>query len=63
VANLPALTMPAPRPKPAPKPPKPAPKPRPRRRYVTYWGMRVRVGSKLYKWIKKMIGRGAFGAS
>jgi hypothetical protein len=35
-------------------------KPMPSKRYVTYWGMRVRVGSKLYKWIRKMIGRGAF---
>jgi hypothetical protein len=41
-----------------PQPPVPTPKPK--RRYVTYWGMRVRVGSKLYKWIQKMIGRGAF---
>lgn len=47
---------------PTPKP-TPSPKPKPKRhRYVTYWGMRVRVGSKLYKWIRKQIGRGAFTA-
>jgi len=41
--------LPDPAPKPKPKPKKP--------RYVTFWGARIRVGSKLYKWIKK---RGGF---
>jgi len=36
--------------------PDPAPKPKPPR-YVTFWGARIRVGSRLYKWIKK---RGGF---
>jgi hypothetical protein len=55
---------PAPKPSPTPPPPpKPTPKPRPKRRYITYWGMRVRVGSRLYKWIRRLLKTGRLKAS
>lgn len=61
VPDLSRLTAVEPKPTPAPAPsPVPKPKPKRRRRFLIYWGMKVRVGSRLYMWIKKMIARGAF---